>query len=104
MSRRPAPTGSFCRFSTLLRQATMAILLLALVAGMAGSLPAASGGTLHERIDALLTEVEAGAPSPLCSDAEFLRRLSIDLLGSLPSADETRRFLADPSPHKRSYL
>ena len=45
-----------------------------------------------------------GRPSPLCSDAEFLRRLSIDLFGSLPSADETRRFLADPSPHKRSYL
>ncbi len=67
-------------------------------------MPADSGGTLHGRIDALLKEVEAGAPSPLCTDAEFLRRLSIDLLGSLPPAEETRRFLADPSPHKRNYL
>ncbi len=104
MARRPAPTGSFCRFFTPHRRAAIAPLVLSLIAGMATSLPADSGGTLHERVDALLTEVEAGAPSPLCSDAEFLRRLSIDLLGSLPSADETRRLLADPSPHKRSYL
>jgi Protein of unknown function (DUF1549)/Protein of unknown function (DUF1553) len=48
--------------------------------------------------------MEAGTPSPVCSDSEFVRRLSIDLLGSLPTAEETRRFLADPSPHKRSYL
>jgi hypothetical protein len=48
--------------------------------------------------------MEGGAPSPLCSDSEFVRRLSIDLLGSLPTPEETRRFLADPSPHKRSYL
>jgi hypothetical protein len=63
-----------------------------------------AGGSLHERIDALLLEVGVGTPSPLCSDAEFVRRLSIDLLGSLPTAEEARRFLADHSPHKRSYL
>ena len=70
----------------------------------ATSLPADPGGSLHERIDALLREVEAGAPSPLCSDSEFVRRLSIDLLGTLPTPQEVRRFLTDPSPNKRSYL
>jgi hypothetical protein len=71
---------------------------------LAAALRADPSPPLHERIDALLRQVEAGAPSPLCTDAEFLRRLSADLLGSLPTADEARHFLQDPSPHKRSYL
>lgn len=40
-------------------------------------------------------------PSPVCSDAEFLRRLSIDLTGTLPTADEVVRFLGDSAPDKR---
>ena len=40
-------------------------------------------------------------PSQLCTDAEFLRRVSIDVLGSLPTPDEVRDFLADNSQDKR---
>jgi hypothetical protein len=41
-------------------------------------------------------------PSPLAPDAEFLRRLSLDAIGTLPTPDEVRTFLADKSPDKRS--
>jgi hypothetical protein len=41
-------------------------------------------------------------PSDLCTDAEFLRRSSLDTIGMLPTVDETREFLANPSPDKRA--
>ena len=40
--------------------------------------------------------------SETCSDSDFLRRVSLDMTGSLPTADEVRRFLADTRSDKRS--
>lgn len=42
------------------------------------------------------------APSALCSDETFLRRVSIDLIGTLPTPQEIVAFLADSSSDKRS--
>lgn len=39
-------------------------------------------------------------PSGLCTDAEFIRRVSIDLTGLPPTAEQTAKFLADASPSK----
>ncbi len=41
-------------------------------------------------------------PSDLCTDAEFLRRVSLDVTGTLPTPSEVREFLADTSSDKRS--
>ncbi len=40
-------------------------------------------------------------PSELCSDGEFLRRVSLDITGTLPTPDEIRAFLANQSADKR---
>ena len=43
-------------------------------------------------------------PANPCSDAVFLRRAYLDTIGTLPTAEEAERFLADKSPDKRSVL
>jgi len=39
-----------------------------------------------------------------CSDAVFLRRAYLDVIGTLPTAEEARAFLSDKDPNKRSAL
>ncbi len=43
-------------------------------------------------------------PSAPCDDATFIRRIFLDVLGVLPTAEEARRFVADVSSSKRSVL
>ncbi|MHC4878437.1 MAG: DUF1549 domain-containing protein [Planctomycetota bacterium] len=48
---------------------------------------------------------QLGIPaSGLSSDSEFLRRVHLDTIGTLPTAQEAREFLADQRPDKRSRL
>ncbi|MFO0952745.1 MAG: DUF1553 domain-containing protein [Isosphaeraceae bacterium] len=43
-------------------------------------------------------------PSPICSDAEFLRRAMLDTIGTTPTTAEVEEFLADSRPDKRDRL
>lgn len=44
------------------------------------------------------------APSPPCSDLEFIRRAHIDTIGRLPSREQIERFVSDTDPDKRIRL
>jgi hypothetical protein len=43
-------------------------------------------------------------PSEPCTDSEFLRRATLDVLGRLPTLEETRRFLEEENHDKRAKL
>ena len=59
-------------------------------------------GWLATQIDTLLDQSLKDAPSgPVSSDTEWLRRVFLDLAGRIPTATETRQFVADTSPDKR---
>ena len=58
---------------------------------------------VDERVFAKLREAKAQLGEP-CTDAAFLRRVTLDLCATLPGVEETRAFLADTSPDKRSRL
>jgi len=44
------------------------------------------------------------SPAPICSDEVFVRRVYLDAIGTLPTAIETRNFLADHDSGKRQTL
>ena len=56
---------------------------------------------IDELVLAKLKQSQVG-PSPLASDSEFVRRVYLDICGIIPTSDETRKFLADKDPNKRS--
>jgi hypothetical protein len=72
---------------------------LTLVAVFAGK--ASAQEALHSEIDRLIDAESTGAAAPITSDAEFLRRVSIDLIGMPPTLEELQAFLADTASTKR---
>lgn len=65
--------------------------------------PTPPANLVDQRVYAKLRDLHI-LPSPLCSDAEFIRRIYIDLLGVLPSPAEVRLFVSSAAPNKRAYL
>ncbi|HVX10148.1 MAG TPA: DUF1549 domain-containing protein [Pirellulales bacterium] len=62
---------------------------------------------LHELVDQQIGAALASkgiAPAARAGDAEFLRRVYLDLTGSIPTLGEAKAFLDDKSPIKRQQL
>ena len=59
--------------------------------------------TIDEQLDSKLKSAGLVA-APLATDAEFLRRVSLDLHGVVPTAGEVRTFLNDTTTDKRAKL
>jgi hypothetical protein len=74
-------------------------------AGVAARAPTPRRNWIDELVDAKLAALKT-APSQPCDDAEFLRRVHLDLTGAPPTAREARAFLLDrrDSDRKRDEL
>lgn len=62
---------------------------------------------LHQRIDEQIANKHPNydkQAAAIASDAEFVRRITLDLNGTIPTADETRAFIADKDSDKRTKL
>jgi hypothetical protein len=76
-----------------------------LAAALAGTAQTRAGLSPQNRIDELaFASVESARRAASCSDAVFLRRVYLDAIGTLPTAQEATAFLADRDPGKRSTL
>lgn len=62
---------------------------------------AARNNAIDDGVFAKLKELRI-EPSPLSGDAEFLRRVYLDVIGTLPTPAEVRAFLADTAADKRA--
>ena len=63
-----------------------------------------ASGVTPNRIDELLVEAQKKAnvtPAAVCDDATFLRRVSLDLIGRIPTVSELDAFLAAPNREKK---
>ncbi len=90
-----------------------AFVLLAFTCGVAAaetapnvfesSQPPAAAGELDRLVFARLSSL--GIQPVLCSDAVFVRRVYLDVIGTLPTAEEAREFIQDPdAKNKRRVL
>ncbi|HMC11634.1 MAG TPA: DUF1549 domain-containing protein, partial [Pirellulaceae bacterium] len=86
-----------------LRNAGKVLMLATLLAGISAQL-FAQAPPLHTRIDELVAQAHVGPVAPPASDAEFARRIYLDLTGMVPSSQELAAFVADASADKSAKL
>lgn len=93
-----------CRYSSLSSSSMWTALLIGVCAASVGR---AEERPLRQLIDAAIKagwQRDKVAGAPLADDATFLRRIYLDLVGTLPTYDETVRFLEVKEADKRGKL
>jgi len=63
--------------------------------------PPIAGNYVDQLVGAKLLKLRI-LPSDLCNDEEFIRRVTIDITGTLPTEEEWAAFLNDTAPDKRA--
>ena len=92
------------RSGTLARNVLIVLVLVGGTLATTGGLLLGSEFPLRERIDKIVAKSLPSADLQQANDATFLRRVYLDFVGTIPSAPETRRFLASDSSEKRAEL
>ena len=77
--------------------------VLALPKGLMHTAPAISGNYIDELVGSKLNKIRV-LPSGVCNDEVFLRRVTIDINGRLPTEEEYAAYMADTDPAKRAKL
>ncbi|HAA52742.1 MAG TPA: hypothetical protein DCE43_23710, partial [Planctomycetaceae bacterium] len=72
---------------------------------VAAVMPAIGSEPLHTTVDRLIdAKIGEAQVAPAADDAEFLRRVMLDLAGRIPTSREARRFFDDKTAGKRQVL
>ncbi|OWK36087.1 DUF1549 and DUF1553 domain-containing protein [Fimbriiglobus ruber] len=96
-ARQPGDAG----LTVLYRGTVRAVRVLVPAPGKAPFPNLSASNTIDREVFAKLRLLNM-TPSDLSGDAEFLRRVTIDTIGSLPTPAEVRAFVADTSLEKRA--
>jgi hypothetical protein len=87
----------FARFDTH----TVGSQILALPEGISYKAPEATGNYIDTLVKAKLQKLRL-PESGICTDEEFVRRTTIDIVGLLPTEEETKQFVTSTEPDKRA--
>ncbi|WP_153557318.1 DUF1549 and DUF1553 domain-containing protein [Roseimaritima sediminicola] len=77
--------------------------VLVLPEGLEYTAPEITGNYIDQLVGKKLQQLRI-LPSEICSDEEYLRRVTIDITGLVPTAEEYHQFVNDPAPDKRAAL
>lgn len=77
--------------------------VIVLPADLEYTAPPISGNYIDGHVGAKLRKLRI-LPSEICTDEEFLRRATLDIVGLLPTEEEYVAFMNDASPDKRAKL
>ncbi len=80
-----------------------AVVAVLLLAGVSPADPRKLADRIDAHLDARFA-AEKVKPAPLADDAEFLRRVYLDITGRIPTPRDVHDFLANSDPHKRAKL
>lgn len=79
-------------------------MILQITLGLLLAVGVGAAQEISAKIDAAIAAKAGGALAERCSDADFVRRVYLDLAGRIPSAEETRAFLKNAEARKRAKL